>query len=273
MQSIPQPPRHLPTNSDALQILNLLKRRRPEQIIALLEQQQSHHGARKRTRVETQTPFSNTKRSIVTITHPEKVHREEAKTCSEVKSPVAIVKAFLGENVIGNKTKPATSLGDDDDAASFSFTKPTKSELSAYAEMVDAMRKGDLDKLKGFHAEGKSLDACNQFGESLIHMACRRGNLDIVNFLIDEAKVRVVRRDDFGRMPLHDATWTSEPNFDVMDKLLATVPPSLLLAEDVRGHTCFDYARREHWGAWVNFLNERKSMLQERLEQERSEAN
>ncbi len=39
-----------------------------------------------------------------------------------------------------------------------------------------------------------------------------------------------------------------------MNVLLAVILRELLLAEDMRGHTPFDYARKEHWDAWVNFL-------------------
>uniref|UniRef100_A0A7S1UQN9 Uncharacterized protein n=1 Tax=Grammatophora oceanica TaxID=210454 RepID=A0A7S1UQN9_9STRA len=247
-------------NATACHLMKILKRRQPEEVVALLEAQRS----RKRTRTETETMFTKPRRPIAT-NYPEKVELESAKKPTE--SPVEIVKSILAETYAAKK-RTATGTKD----RSVRFTKPTESEIDTYGEMVKAMRASDLDKLRDFHAGGaKSLDACNRFGESFIHMACRRGNLDVVSFLIDEAKVRVVRRDDYGRIPLHDAVWTTKPNFDVMDKLLATVPPSLLLEKDVRGHTCFDYARREHWGAWASFLNERKSMLQSQLEQELSE--
>jgi hypothetical protein len=34
---------------------------------------------------------------------------------------------------------------------------------------------------------GELFQAANEFGESLLHMACRRGFLDVVKFLVDEA--------------------------------------------------------------------------------------
>ena len=106
-----------------------------------------------------------------------------------------------------------------------------------------------------------SMNACNTFGESLLHMACRRGDVSIVRLLVNEFKVRVEVRDDYGRTPLHDACWTTTPNFEVMDVLMGAVEARLLLAEDVRGHTPFDYARREHWDKWIRFLEERKAKL------------
>jgi len=55
------------------------------------------------------------------------------------------------------------------------------------------------------------------------------------------------------------------PNFDVMDALLRYVPPDLLLSEDVRGHTPFHYARKEHWEQWLEFLKERQDLLLKQL--------
>jgi hypothetical protein len=39
----------------------------------------------------------------------------------------------------------------------------------------------------------------------------------------------------------------------------------MLLAEDVRGHTPFDYARKEHYEEWVDFLKEKEEELQRRI--------
>jgi len=84
----------------------------------------------------------------------------------------------------------------------------------------------------------------------------------VVKLLVLEFHVRVDVRDDYGRTPLHDACWTTTPNFELMDVLVEAVDPRLLLAEDVRGHTPFDYARREHWNEWLQFLKDRKERLQ-----------
>lgn len=96
-------------------------------------------------------------------------------------------------------------------------------------------------------------------------MACRKGDVDMVKFLINEAHVEVDVHDDFGRTPFHDALWTKTPNFATMDVLLESVSPLLLLMQDVRCHTPFHYARREHWNDWVVFLKERSRLIGERL--------
>jgi ankyrin repeat protein len=148
-----------------------------------------------------------------------------------------------------------------------SFTKPSLDLTDSYnLEVVRAIREEDLIKLRTMLDEGKSFDASNSFGESLLHMACRRGSLEIVNFLINEAQVQVDVRDDFGRTALHDACWTTAPNFGVMDVLMKQMLPDTLLSEDVRGHTPFHYARKEHWDDWVIFLQERDIFLLRRLD-------
>lgn len=170
-------------------------------------------------------------------------------------SPVSVLRTIFGESVQAK-------------ANSHSFSKPTQEEMEAYdVEIVRAIRTGDLATLKRLHADGKDLNASNQFGESLLHMACRRGNVSILSYMLREAKVRVDRTDDFGRCILHDACWTTAPNLDIMDELIEFVNPLLMLSKDVRGSTPFDYCRREHWSEWVKYLSARRGKLLSRIDQ------
>ena len=146
------------------------------------------------------------------------------------------------------------------------YTKPNQQCIDSYdLEIVKAIRNSDIPKLRAMLQEGKSCNACNRFGESIMHMACRRGLVDVVKFLIYEAHVAVDVRDDFGRTAMHDACWTIVPNLEVMDLVIRKISPDLLLSEDVRGHTPFHYARKEHWDVWVKFLEERDNILIRRL--------
>lgn len=160
----------------------------------------------------------------------------------------------FGKDLIQRKRRPT-------------FQKPSQEEIDAYdMQAVSAVRSGDIAKLRVMARDkGKSFNACNRFGESLIHMACRRGDVKVVRFLVREAAVRTDIRDDYGRTPAHDACWTSKPNLDVMEELLQVLPVEMFLSEDVRGFTPFQYARREHWAQWVQFLSERQSLLFNRL--------
>jgi ankyrin repeat protein len=146
------------------------------------------------------------------------------------------------------------------------FHCPTADTVEAYdLVVVRAIRERKVDKLRDMLHEGRRFDASNKFGESLIHLACRRGDIAIIKFLLEEAHVSLDVSDDFGRTPLHDACWTSEPNVDVVELLLKKVPPDMLLMEDVRGHTPFHYARKEHYPTWVAFLRKNAQVILQRV--------
>ena len=174
-------------------------------------------------------------------------------------SPVDFLKALFSRNEHGSCL--LANLNDN-----MTFARPSKEATDAYdLTAVQAIRYNDMDKLREMLREGKSFNACNRFGESLIHMVCRRGNIEIARFLIKEACVDVNVKDDFGRTPMHDACWTSKPNVAIMDLLLDHVSPEMLLAEDVRGHTPFNYARKEHYEEWTQYLRGKEEDLQRRI--------
>lgn len=107
-----------------------------------------------------------------------------------------------------------------------------------------------------------SFEACNNQGESLLHLACRRSNLDTMRFLVLDAGVDVHVRDDMGRSILHDLFWRPEPATEHLELLLSIMDPSFLLLEDSRGHTPLDYSRQENWKEWNAFFHSRKPLLQ-----------
>ncbi|CAJ1932430.1 unnamed protein product [Cylindrotheca closterium] len=197
-------------------------------------------------------------------------------------------------NVLGNKTRSATSdlsnpakrraiaknivikpadyvksafkaNGFDLDAVKASaeknFSEPTEAMLSSYtSELLANVRKNNMEKLRQLHAEKKLVNSSNKFGESLLHLSCRRSFTEMTKFLIFDVKVDLNIRDDYFRTPLHDACWTPEPNFELVELLIKEAPEHLLL-EDVRGFTPFDYVRTDHWKLWLRFLWERRQQL------------
>lgn len=135
------------------------------------------------------------------------------------------------------------------------FHEPSPKDIESYdIATTSAIRNRNIEKLREIHKSGKSLQGCNKFGESLVHMACRRGFTDVVRYLINEAGVKVNIRDDFGRTPLHDACWTSQPNYDLVD-ILIREEPRLIQISDKRGFTPFQYTRKEHWDRWRDYLS------------------
>jgi len=131
-------------------------------------------------------------------------------------------------------------------------------------ESVRAVRANDVQTLRTLLKGGKCFQACNRNGETLLHLACRRGNMETVKFLLHEAGVPADVQDDMGRTVLHDVCWRPTPDFALMEVFLEVVSPSLLLQEDVRGHTCLDYCRKHDWGKWVTFLEQHAASIERR---------
>jgi hypothetical protein len=145
--------------------------------------------------------------------------------------------------------------------AQSTFQKLTQQMVDAYTmEASKAARDGDLDTLTVLFEAGERLDCCNKFGDSLLNIACRRGHTRVVKFLVEEVKVNVHRADDLKRTPLHDACWTREPNFEIVDIVLRAAPMQAV-CRDNRGAVPFEYAREQHIGQWLEFLSERRSLM------------
>lgn len=143
---------------------------------------------------------------------------------------------------------------------------PTPQQLEAYStDILLAVRSNNVEKARQLYEDGSynGTNACNKFNESILHIACRRGSLQMVQFLINEVGLKVNEiRDDYHRTPLHDAFWTTSASPDVIDFLLQqSNVVELLLLKDVRGYTPLDYARSEHRSKWLHFLWQRKHIL------------
>lgn len=96
------------------------------------------------------------------------------------------------------------------------------------------------------------MSACNQYSESIVHMACRRAELDVVEFVLQNGgDITIV--DDFGRTPLHDAFWRIEPRFDIVTMILDK-NLDLLRYADKRGCIPIKYVREEHWIHWCAYF-------------------
>ena len=144
---------------------------------------------------------------------------------------------------------------------SYFITLTEDQKLAYNSEKVSAVQNNDVDALRVLLHSGDIMQTSNRFGESLLHTACRRGFTGMVQFFLYEAGVCPRVRDDMGRTPMHDACWAScAPNHTLMKMLIAEAP-EMLLTRDVRGHSPFDYARREHWPNWVTFLNENRQFI------------
>jgi hypothetical protein len=80
------------------------------------------------------------------------------------------------------------------------FLKMSDENIKAYDfRKARAVRTGDIDTLREIHQQGSLMQCCNQYKESIVHTACRRGSVDVVRFLIKEAGVSLRVIDDYGR--------------------------------------------------------------------------
>jgi hypothetical protein len=105
------------------------------------------------------------------------------------------------------------------------------------------------------------LQARNQFGENLVHLSCRMGiSRDVLEFLVDDAKVPLNVRDRFGRTPLHNSCMSALPNFDNIDFVIMHAPRQLLF-EDDNGKIPFELIPQRCFERWTRFLSE-KNILQ-----------
>ena len=145
------------------------------------------------------------------------------------------------------------------------FVKLKPESYSGYDKTISAAsRAGDLKTFQEYHAQGKSVQVCNKYGESVVHTACRYRHTQLLNFLLNEAFVSVQISDDYGRNPMHDAAWTHKPNFGLARKLVLECP-DLLYIKDTKGFTPMNYAGPSTWSAWCKFFDNNAELLQPRI--------
>jgi Ankyrin repeats (3 copies) len=158
-------------------------------------------------------------------------------------------------------------LGKSMDYSSYSeiqdyFLKVQPKHIEAFQqETISAVRGKSVDTLRAMFQQGKMLQCCNKFGESIVHMACRQSSAQVLEFLIREAGVTVRVCCDSGRTPLHDACWTSSPDFDII-ALLLTECPDFLRVKDKRGFSPLAYVPHAQWNRWGQFLEQNKHLLE-----------
>lgn len=130
---------------------------------------------------------------------------------------------------------------------------PTSAQVTNYDnDLINAVRNSDLEGLTDLRTSGKRMDACNKYSESVLHIACRRASVEVVEYLLQNGASLEVT-DDYGRTPAHDACWRTEPYFELIAMILDR-NSELLRYVDKRGHTPLEYVREEHWPAWREFL-------------------
>ena len=133
--------------------------------------------------------------------------------------------------------------------------QPTKHQLASYGSAIlQAVKHNKVEDFRRMLEAGLSPNACNQHGESLLHMVCRHGKVDLFRVLV-AFDVDIQQTDDYGRTPLHDACWASQPSFEIAKWLLER-DPALLFLFDARGSLPLSYVMKSLWGEWNCFMEE-----------------
>jgi hypothetical protein len=200
-------------------------------------------------------PYIQVQESSSSVMQDSVKQRLDVALADEEKSPADFVISLCQCKGVDAKIQPTLSCD--------KFQPPTEEQIELYdLEVMTAVREQKIEVLRTMHKAGRSLQCCNRFGESLLHMACRRGFVDVVKFMVEEANVSLYVRDDYGRTPMHDACWSPSPNFPLMKLLVENAPEQLFLS-DVRGHTPLSYTRKSDWSQWKNWLVQQESVLRD----------
>lgn len=130
---------------------------------------------------------------------------------------------------------------------------PTEHQLASYGcKILDIVKRNQVSEFRNMLEAGLSPNACNEHGESLLHMVCRHGKVDLFNVLL-AFDVDLQQTDDYGRTPMHDACWAANPCFDIA-KALIQRDPNFLFLYDARGSLPLSYVCKPLYGAWNDFL-------------------
>ena len=132
-------------------------------------------------------------------------------------------------------------------------------------DLLKALKGGNLESLKALKNDKEKkfdFEARNQFGENLIHMACRISTLklEVLEYLVEDVKVPINVRDRFGRTPLHNACMAAIPNFNNVEYLMKNAP-KLFVFEDDKNKLPFDLIPHRCFERWTRFLSQKKFLL------------
>jgi hypothetical protein len=133
------------------------------------------------------------------------------------------------------------------------YCRPTEMQQASYGTAIStAVRASDGGLIRQMLDAGLSPNPCNNFGESLVHMVCRRGDAKLLRILL-EAGCSLQVTDDYGRTPLHDACWRAEPSFAAVQLILDS-DKHLLHLLDCRGAAPLSYVKKDNYATWIEFL-------------------
>jgi ankyrin repeat protein len=131
--------------------------------------------------------------------------------------------------------------------------------------ILEILQRSDIESLRKLFSAGLSpnpYDTCT--GEYLIHIACQRGNWEMVQVMIEFGGNEIVQTvDTYGRTPLHILclNWASEyKSFDSKHPLtmLLECDRQLLYMTDCHKEEPLSYVQRAHYNEFIHILEYHK---------------
>jgi ankyrin repeat protein len=124
----------------------------------------------------------------------------------------------------------------------------THDESSLINNAIDA---GDTDRLKELLSGATNIDFADDEGNTPLHRAAFRKNIDIVKYLLSKGS-DVNAKDNMGLTPLHCAIWIEGGNADIVRELIKhRASVDILIPKGLKGH--FKNPRASmYMGLWVN---------------------
>ncbi|KAA0162825.1 hypothetical protein FNF27_01577 [Cafeteria roenbergensis] len=120
-------------------------------------------------------------------------------------------------------------------------------------ELLAAISNDDDAVVISHLSRGVPVHYKNNMGVTLLHRACRLGSARVVRALLDRgADPRLC--DDDGKTVLHDACWSSKPNFAAV-RLVIDRCEALSRSRDKFGATPLDYVPPPAVAEWMAFLH------------------
>jgi hypothetical protein len=134
-------------------------------------------------------------------------------------------------------------------------TDPTPLQLASFGtHLVQAVNTCDTETISKLLACGLSPNPCNQFGDAILSLICKRADYNVFSVFLDHGcDLRVC--DSFGRTALHHLAWAGKFSGQMASAILERDPIQMLM-EDKQGKCPMECVRRDQWRAWIDFLKD-----------------
>jgi hypothetical protein len=139
--------------------------------------------------------------------------------------------------------------------------EPTPLQKASYGGyLLDIVSNRDGKALDSLLSYGISQNPSTEYGDSLVHLLCRRGDARLLDIVLDSNKRSYCRRSPLqvanymGRTPLHETCCAPRTSFVIVDKILKD-DPRLLFMADIHGNLPLDYVCKEQWAESIEYIN------------------